>query len=238
MNDTYTAGTYWTDRRLGSPQFKKKHLIEQIRWLEAIGIQQCIDANVAEIGCGHGLFLDLIKSVCRETYGVDLDSSLGPLLAERGHDFSVDTKELESGAFNVLVSFDTLEHIPMPQHFAQEARRVLTLDGIAYIGVPNRHDFLLSIVDDYKSHFYHKTHLFYYSTQALRVLFEKNGFVVEEFQSVHKYDIMNMITWASDKVGRGNQGSNVFDDFTERAFRTNIERQGRGSHLLMKARRI
>ena len=66
---------------------------------------------------------------------------------------------------------------------------------------------------------------------------EEAGFVIEEVESVHKYDLNNMIVWARDGKGEGKKGCPTFDRRTEEAFISNIERQGIGSHILLRARK-
>ena len=49
----------------------------------------------------------------------------------------------EDGSFDVVVSFETIEHIPDPQRAIAEFRRVLTDDGRLVISTPNRDEYLV-----------------------------------------------------------------------------------------------
>ena len=117
-------------------------------WLNAIGISRFIDQRIIELGFGHGFFLDLIRYVAKSTCAIELGRTLASSLAYRGHAVGTDTEDLDNESFDVLVSFDTLEHIESPKRFAREAHRILTKNGLLFVGVPSKHNFLEEIVPE------------------------------------------------------------------------------------------
>jgi SAM-dependent methyltransferase len=50
---------------------------------------------------------------------------------------------LEDGAFDLVVSFETIEHVPKPEEALRELRRVLAPDGRLVISTPNKHQYLV-----------------------------------------------------------------------------------------------
>jgi len=238
--DYYESDAYWHNRL---PEKEEARLIsrfadEQTFWFEAIGYAAFAGKQVVDVGCGAGMFLDLVRGVAGETVGVDASPLWEKRLKERGHRYVQQLDQLKGADLELGVSFDTLEHVPEPIDFLKEVRKVLRKGAALYIGVPNQADFLKKLVADYLPFFYHKSHLFYFSAASLTYALEQAGFAVQSVRSLHKYDLMNMIIWAHDRRGAGKPGSAVFDQTTEKSFRLNLERQGIGSHLLAVAEAV
>lgn len=239
-NDTdayYSGKQYWEDHHgpVNVAKLQAKHGPEQRRWFYEVGAQSLRGKRVADLGAGVGIFLDLAKGSAAETIGVDLAEHFRAHVEASGHRFVLRANELSAASVDVIVSFDTLEHVSEPARFLAEAFRILDKGGTIYIGVPNQADFLKRFVPDYLPFFYHLSHLWYFNENALRRLMSEAGFAQIQASYVHKYDLTNMITWARDRKGVGTSESDVFDSFTEESFRSNLQRQGIASHLLMKA---
>ena len=92
-----------------------------------------------DVGCGTGAVLsELQKS--GEAVGVDLSGTALEYAAERGlaNLVKADAQALPfaTGAFQSIVSLDTLEHVPDDKAAAREIARVLRPGGVAVINVP------------------------------------------------------------------------------------------------------
>lgn len=236
LKSFYETERYWTTRQgeIDVANLQKKLDEEQLRWLDEIGMDRLRGSRVADFGCGAGLFLDLIKGVASETIGIDLASYFSQHLEANGHHYIQYVNDVEREWLDIAVSFDTLEHQEDPQIFLQSVYNSLKPGGIFFMGVPNQNDFLKRIVPAYMSFFYHKSHLFYFSAEALTDLLRKTGFRVCSVSFVHKYDLMNLIGWTRDGKGCCKKGSGLFDRATEDAFRSNLERQGIASHIFVE----
>jgi 2-polyprenyl-3-methyl-5-hydroxy-6-metoxy-1,4-benzoquinol methylase len=236
--DAYYSGKqYWEDHHgpVDVAKLQAKHGPEQRRWFSEVGASSLQGKRLADFGSGIGLFLDQAKDVAVETIGVDLAEHFREHVQANGHRFVLRPQELAAGSADVIVSFDTLEHVPQPAEFMVEAYRVLTDGGSLYIGVPNQADFLKHFVPEYLPFFYHLSHLWYFSEQALRRVLSEAGFKNMKVSYVHKYDLINLIVWVRDRKGIGTPGSELFDRHAEESFRSNLERQGIASHILIKA---
>ena len=236
LENFYETKRYWASREgeIDVTKIQRRLDQEQLRWLDEIGIDRLRGARVADFGCGAGLFLDLIKGVASETVGIDLACSFRKHLETNGHRYIQHAGDTAIGSLDIAVSFDTLEHQEFPQVFLQSIFSTLKPGGLLFLGVPNQNDFLKRIISDYLPFFYHKSHLFYFSAEALTTLLRKTGFRVCSVKFVHKYDLMNLVSWARDGKGRGKMGSDLFDWVTEGAFRSNLERQGIASHIFVE----
>jgi SAM-dependent methyltransferase len=236
----YESDDYWTKRFKDTDILEKIHnklQEEQTRWLSEVGLNEVRNKNVADFGAGAGMFLDLVKAYAKSTIGIEPSQHLKDVIKERGHRHFNYSFDVPKNSVDCAVSFDTLEHIEDPILFINDIFTSLTEGGKLYIGVPNQDDFLKKLEPDYLPFFYHKSHLYYYNSKALRTVLTKAGFDVLETRYVHKYDIMNMVYWLKDRIGRGKTGGEVFDYHTERTFNENLERQGISSHILIVARK-
>lgn len=235
----YSSESYW-ESHVGLGDLSKYHQRfdrEQQRWFSEIGIGELRGKTVADFGCGVGLFLDLLQGVADRAVGIDLGEHLATVLAAKGMEFR-NLKSLDDTEWlDVAVSFDTLEHVPFPRDFLEKVWRSLRPGGRLYLGVPNQADFLKQVVPSYVQFFYHCSHLWYFGVQSLAQLAGGLGFEDIAVRSIHKYDLMNVVRWASEAKGSGCSGGGPFDRMTDTLFRTGVERQGVGSHLLLSCRK-
>lgn len=103
-------------------------------------------ARVLEIACGTGFGAEmLVEAGASCVVGVDLDpETVGTahrLYNGPKRSFSVaDGTRLpfSDGTFNLITSFETLEHVPEAEAFLAELHRVLTPDGLLVLSTPNR----------------------------------------------------------------------------------------------------
>ena len=98
--------------------------------------------NVLEVGCGFGYFLQLAQSKCSSVAGLELNRSAANVA--RGKAFKVFEEDLDSladrlgdGSFDVICSFQVLEHVYNPRVFLEQMLRNLKVGGRLIIAVPN-----------------------------------------------------------------------------------------------------
>lgn len=236
LMEFYSGDDYWSGRvkSVDKTSLREKLGWEQQRWLEEIGPENLRGKQLVDIGCGAGLFLDLAAPLCASTAGVEPSRRFESVLRDAGHGYFADCTDLDSEKTEVAVCFDTLEHVPDPMRFLKEIRRCMIPGGTIYLGVPNCDEFLKSLVREYLSFFYHKSHLYYFSARSLQVLLGRAGFEVQRMSFVHKYTIMNMVIWARDRKPSG-RTKGPFDAGCEAAFVEGVERQGLASHVFVEA---
>ncbi|MGI9068133.1 MAG: class I SAM-dependent methyltransferase [Pyrinomonadaceae bacterium] len=101
-------------------------------------------ARVLDIACGTGYGLTVLQTRARQVVGADVD--MGAARKARaaignGPEAVVvaDGCRLAFGdaTFDVITSFETLEHLELRSQFLAELRRVLTPDGLCIISTPN-----------------------------------------------------------------------------------------------------
>ena len=154
--------------------------------------------SVMDIGCGVGGFLDYASSQGLRTYGFDASKAQVKKAQKKHHSVRCCTdvhqylSEFElQNKINYVTMWDVFEHIREPQRVLSGIHRCLDPDGLLYISVPNGASTMLKL---YLARFLRKTpglipweHVFYYTKRSLRVVLEKNGFIVKDIGAVVAY---------------------------------------------------
>lgn len=101
--------------------------------------------NVLEVGCGTGYGTGLIAK--NSTFVVGVDTSV-PAISYAKREYSGENCEflVEDGTslafatevFDVLLSFEMIEHLSDPNHYLTEIHRVLKKGGVLIISTPNK----------------------------------------------------------------------------------------------------
>ncbi|MDG2422821.1 MAG: class I SAM-dependent methyltransferase [Phycisphaerales bacterium] len=106
--------------------------------------QFAADRDVLDIACGEGYGTELLASVARSVVGVDIDQKTieRARLVHKGPGIRFETGSclaipLEDDSIDVLVSFETIEHIADHGAFMTEIRRVLRPGGLLLISTPD-----------------------------------------------------------------------------------------------------
>jgi ubiquinone/menaquinone biosynthesis C-methylase UbiE len=102
------------------------------------------DKQVLEIGCNTGYGTKMLSQVCRRIIGVDLSISALQMAATRyaGQNIGyllVDGMRLPfaDGEFELIISFQVIEHISNYNSYLSELKRVLAVDGTVVFTTPN-----------------------------------------------------------------------------------------------------
>lgn len=119
---------------------RKRVLYE--RRLQRIGQPLLGHSRLFDVGCGDGQFLALAASEGWEPHGIDMN----PPAVKRGRQRGAHvlegkfetTTDLEWGAFDLVTSWDSLEHSSQPYIFAERLTRLLAPDGILALTTLNR----------------------------------------------------------------------------------------------------
>jgi 2-polyprenyl-3-methyl-5-hydroxy-6-metoxy-1,4-benzoquinol methylase len=106
------------------------------------------DKTVLDIACGSGYGSHLLSKVAKKVYGVDIDEDTVRYAKEHYGAKNIDYKTgdginipIEKNSVDVVVTFETIEHIPDYKKFIAEVKRVLKPDGLAIVSTPNDLEF-------------------------------------------------------------------------------------------------
>ena len=144
-------------------------------------------AKILDVGCGLGYFLDAAKKQGWEEYGIDPSSYGIGICKSKGHDRlwrgTLGAIPLESEYFDVVTAFDVYEHVSNPINFLDEVYRILKVNGIFIVAVPNVQSLAAKIQGSSWSQFILPEHLNYFSSTTLIAILNNNGFDVINYYS-------------------------------------------------------
>ena len=108
----------------------------------------CRGKDVVDVACGEGYGSALLAQVARSVYGIDsaedvIDHARRAYSADNLRFSCGDARRMtvETGSMDVVVSFETLEHLVEQEAFLEEVRRVLRPNGLLIISTPDRDNY-------------------------------------------------------------------------------------------------
>ncbi len=105
--------------------------------------EEYIKGDLLEIGCGEGRGIELLKDKCTSYTAID---KIKPVLDKLStqypdvtfiHDNIPPLNKVADDSFDVIISFQVIEHIKNDKLFLQEIKRVLKPGGKALLTTPN-----------------------------------------------------------------------------------------------------
>ena len=144
-------------------------------------VSDLASAELFEIGCAYGFFLQEIGSLVRVASGIDISTdAVHYAVTELGVDARVgDYLEFELGrAVDIIAMWDTIEHLRRPDLFVAKASRELVPGGFLAITTGDIGSFNARLRGASWRMIHPPTHLHYFSVQTLRQMLERQGFDV------------------------------------------------------------
>ncbi len=103
-------------------------------------------ARVLDVGCGRGSFLCKAQSRGATATGIELNRSAAEVARSRGIEVVEGLLQAHARArpayYDLVASFQVIEHVPEPVAFVHDCLRVLKPGGRLILGVPNNDGFL------------------------------------------------------------------------------------------------
>jgi ubiquinone/menaquinone biosynthesis C-methylase UbiE len=126
------------------PWYKKRLLAEhEMRY--RFSLQFIKGKTVLDIACGSGYGSSLLATSAKKVYAIDNDPSAISYAKKFYNNpiskFSLGNAQkigMKNNSLDVVVSFETIEHLPKPNEFLLEMRRVLRKTGILVLSTPNK----------------------------------------------------------------------------------------------------
>lgn len=141
-----------------------------------------------DVGCGLGFFLEGIqKHSTWDVYGVEIAAKAADFARDKlgldVHQGELADVRYPDGFFDYIQLHNVLEHVRDPMTLLKECRRILKVDGILNLRVPNGRVDSLDLLKFYQRQgeppFSKSGHLFFFTKQTLLWMFDEAGLKVE-----------------------------------------------------------
>jgi SAM-dependent methyltransferase len=144
--------------------------------------------SALEIGCSSGFFLEELKSQgFHKVYGcepsLEAKNKAVAEIRDSIHLGFFQKNIYPSQSFDLVCSFQTLDHLPDPLETLRNCREILKPGGLAYFICHNVEALQAKILKE-KSPIIDIEHIYLFSKKTLRRIFEKTGFKVVDVGSV------------------------------------------------------
>lgn len=166
-------------------------------------------AKLLEIGCSAGMFLYHAKKLVKEIVGIDFDIASAKYASKKCHcpvyTTEIHNTPLKPNYFDIIVAFQTVEHVSNPIEFINTLKKYLKPGGIMAIEVPNLYDALAYVYDlpNHYKFFFHAAHLWYFTEKSLMKLMTDSGFK-GKINHQQDYNILNHFHWLDTDSGDPN----------------------------------
>ncbi len=137
--------------------------------------------NLLDVGTASGFFLNLAKTSGWHVSGVEISDHAASIGRQRGFDIktgALSEIDFKNQVFDVITMFDVLEHFITPVQELRSAHRLLKSGGLLVINTPDTKSLFARILGKHWHLLVPPEHLFYFSSDNLTKLLEKEGFEV------------------------------------------------------------
>ena len=144
--------------------------------------------TILDIGCASGFFLESLGGNW-ERFGIELFH----LAAERARkrpglnvrECDLVAAEFPAQSFDVICSFDVLEHLPSPAPIFREARRILRPGGWLLLGTGDSGSLTARLAGSRWTYLCLPEHLSFFNSNSLSKGLAKAGFSVSRLERIH-----------------------------------------------------
>jgi len=107
-------------------------------FLERFISEHCIQGKSLDVGCNYGFFSEYLAKIGFNSYGIDIKKEYFPKKGKAHYSMqSAEKMNFKDESFDLIICFDTIEHIKDKEDALSEIRRVLKKDGFFICTVPN-----------------------------------------------------------------------------------------------------
>jgi len=144
--------------------------------------------KILDIGCGVGIFMDIMKEMGWDVYGQDISSFAIEFCKNKGYSVCKNLSEINAdGTFDVITMFDVIAHIPNPLHYLEKTHKLLKKNGILIIKTPYHSNFLfktakfLTFTGRSRSLLHIPAQIYHFNSFSLKKTIERENFTLKEF---------------------------------------------------------
>ncbi|MCH9769347.1 MAG: class I SAM-dependent methyltransferase [Gammaproteobacteria bacterium] len=179
--------SYWNKYIFPASEVSRRERIfkPRVDRLEAIIDELGVSTGaILEIGAGFGTFCEEVKSRGKfdRVVALEMTPDLAETCRERGLEViasPIESCGIEAEAFDVIVSFEVLEHIFNPPTLVSSANKLLKSGGALILSCPNAEGFEVQMLGPVSDTIDHE-HLNYFNPKSIEMLLTSQGFQVHE----------------------------------------------------------
>lgn len=179
--------------------------------------------RLLDVGCGIGYFLEEAKKRGWEVYGTEYTDGAVKICQEKGismHQGPLGLSPFQSDTFDIITSFEVIEHINNPREEVHLFQKLLRSGGLAYITTPNFNALSRYRLKDEWDVICYPDHLSYYTTSTLKRLFHDAGFTTRRTQTTG-------ISLSSLRIRKGNDTEvRISASSSDEQLRSTLEKNG------------
>lgn len=142
--------------------------------------------KLIDVGCGVGYFLEAAKERGWEVYGTEFTDKAIHICSGKGIKMKkgiLDSKNYMPEEFDIITSFEVIEHINNPIHELNSFHKLLRKGGLVYVTTPNFNSILRYRLKSAYSNICYPEHLSYYTPKTLKKVFTHTGFKTIKIES-------------------------------------------------------
>jgi len=142
--------------------------------------------KLLDIGCGVGYFLEIAKGRGWEVYGNEYSATAIDICQKKGLIMKIgelNINDFEQHHFDIITSFEVLEHLNNPAEYFKPVKHWLRKDGLFYCTTPNFNSLTRYYMKDRYDLIAYPEHLSYFTKKTLNKLMISQGFKLIKFRS-------------------------------------------------------
>lgn len=142
--------------------------------------------RLIDVGCGIGYFLEVAKERGWEVYGTEFTNEAVEICRNKGitmHKGPLNPENFEGLDFDIVTSFEVIEHINNPLEELTYFNQLLRKGGLVYVTTPNFNSLLRYKLKEKYNVITYPEHLSYYTPKTIKSVFESNGFKTKKLQT-------------------------------------------------------
>lgn len=167
--------------------------------------------KILDIGCGDGYFLREAKNRGWQVYGTEYTDDAFEIGKQKGiimHQGILDPENYNANEFDIITSFEVIEHINNPQPEIHNIKKILRPGGLFYVTTPNFNSVSRFLAKKAWNIICYPEHLSYYTTGSMNRFLKNEGFKKVKIETTGislnrlkvSYDIKNQNTGSENKV--------------------------------------
>ncbi|TAD99071.1 MAG: methyltransferase domain-containing protein [Bacteroidetes bacterium] len=142
--------------------------------------------RIIDIGCGNGHFLKVAQKKGWQVYGTEFTDEAIKKCEEKNIQMQqgiLNPANYEADFFDIITSFEVLEHINNPIEEVKNFKQILRKNGLIYLTTPNFDSLSRLYLKQSWTVIEYPEHLSYYTVKTLKQLFENQGFKTKKIST-------------------------------------------------------